>query len=418
MKKFLGFIVASFLLVLPVISFADETEVAIPETSAVATQDEFNEEVLSEEELTLPPEVLKKVRDLERTKKRLEQEEKLYGTPQIEWGWGARGEVLSKQDEGDESKRDNLQFSKLQLVPWLRVYNVTPRVNFTIKSSLNFEGRVNDRVDNRDSDKPKDDAVDNGLTLRPSKELLEALVAALELNTQVNDSQVVLLIEAGKGKIHVGEFPNSKFLDYSALEAFKIDQTGFVGLGMSVDERMELNVEFFNLAEEEQGDLGKSFNLYGAAKLIEDSVKKIRAYASATHNEPSYDNPNDLVFLNSDQNQYSFGMEVKVVNLGSVNLQYIFRENDQTRDDQGFTITYDRGLEILVAGLTGLLKYEYLDTRDPLLGKHQMSVGTKYDIWENFSWVTEVFQTSNGSNPIGSTSKEQTGALTGLQLNW
>ncbi len=446
MKKGLGILVMGVLLTLPVlISYAEGVEETLPPAvplvsgsgtsvnSPLTATTTVNEAVLSESDALdattdaeLPEPVKKELAELRAVTERLKDEEKLYGTVKSTWGVNVRGELKSRQQEGTSEPRDNIEVSKLQLIPYFIVQNLTPHFNLRVHATLNFEGRLNDRIDNRDPDKPKDAATNNGVILRPDKDFLEAAVLALYWNIKLpRDRKAVLVVEAGKGKIHVGDFNNSKFLDYSALEAFNVDQTGYVGVQFAVDDRLNVILEVFNLYEEGAKQLGKSFNLCAEGVLVRDATKVVKVHVAGTHNEPDFDNPNDLVLLSADQNQYSVGGSVTLLNIGTATLQWIYRDNEnaQLRDDQGFSVTFDRELKEYLAGLFGMVKYEYLDvleSRNPLLGKHQLSLGTRYYLDANRVWsvASEVFQTSNGNDPIDFSGDEKTGAKVGFSLGF
>src|SRR3989344_2443032 len=321
---------------------------------------------------------------------------------------------------------DEVQVGKVQVIPYLLVKNFTPRFDFRIHATLNFEGTLNRRLDEQDSEKKEDSANSHGIVLRPDKDLIEAVRAALEWNLgSMGETQAVIVIEAGKGRIMVGDMPNANFFDYSALEVFNIDQTGFISVGVDAGQKAFLRFEIFNLDESEKGNFGKSFNLAGewVFSADADGEPTLRAYVAGTHNEPDFDNKNAVVALSTDQNQYTVGGEVRnVPYLGNVNEQYVYRDNDNgaARDDQGFSVTLDRGLDELLVGMLGMLSYEYLDTRDSLLGKHQVRLGGRYypqwlvpepaedadeeDLEPQRTWYLqgEWGHGSNGNSPIGS----------------
>ena len=371
-----------------------------------------------------------------------DREVALYRKPEFLPRWRIRGELLTQQDEGEGKNRDEVQVGKVQVIPYLLVKNFTPRFDFRIHATLNFEGTLNRRLDEQDSEKKEDRANNHGIVLRPDKDLIEAVRAALEWNLgSMGETQAVIVIEAGKGRIMVGDMPNANFFDYSALEVFNIDQTGFISVGVDAGQKAFLRFEIFNLDESEKGNFGKSFNLAGewVFSADADGEPTLRAYVAGTHNEPDFDNKNAVVALSTDQNQYTVGGEVRnVPYLGNVNAQYVYRDNDNgaARDDQGFSVTLDRGLDELLVGMLGMLSYEYLDTRDSLLGKHQVRLGGRYypqwlvpepaedadeeDLEPQRTWYIqgEYGHGSNGNSPIGSSSDERDMGKVGVGLNW
>ena len=371
------------------------------------------------------------------------KEVSLYRAMQADFGWRIRGELLTQQNEGNGKKRDDAQVGKVQVIPYIVVRNLTPRLDFRVHATLNFEGTLNHQLDKQNPNKKKDDSAnDHGIVLRPDKDFLEAVRAALEINLgSMGETAAVIVIEAGKGKILVGDMPNANFFDYSALEVFNIDQTGFVSVGVDAGQKAFLRFEIFNLEESEKGNFGKSFNLAGEWVFSADANGEpvLRTYVAGTHNEPDFNNKNAVVALSTDQNQYTVGAEAKALPyVGNVNAQYIYRQNNdsKTRDDQGFAITLDRGLDELLVGMLGMLSYEYLDTRDALLGKHQVRLGGRYypqmfvpappddtdpaDVQPQRAWYlqAEWGHGSNGSSPIGSSSDERDMGKVGLGLNW
>ncbi len=370
------------------------------------------------------------------------KEVSLYRAPEFQYGWRLRGELLSQQNEGKSKKRDEAQVGKVQVIPYLIVRNLTPRLDFRVHATLNFEGTLNKQLDKQDSDKKEDSANDHGIVLRPDKDLIEAVRAALEINLgSMGETPAVIVIEAGKGKILVGDMPNANFFDYSALEVFNIDQTGFISVGVDAGDKLFLRFEVFNLEDSEKGNFGKSLNLAGewVFEANADGEATRRLYVAGTHNEPDFANSNAVTTLSVDQNQYTVGAEAKAVPfVGNVNAQYVYRDNQngKVRDDQGFALTLDRDLNELVVGLLGMLSYEYLDTRDTLLGKHQVRLGSRYypqwfvpaptddtdqeDLQPQRAWYlqAEWGHGSNGNKPIGSTSDERDMGKLGLGLNW
>ena len=375
--------------------------------------------------------------------------------PQI----SARAEIKTSQgaqgtDDNHEADRNNIEVSKVQLIPYFRVQNLVPRLDFHVRAVLNFEGRINDRINNRDSDKDTD-SVDNGLWLRPSKELLESVVASLIADLDIVDGRsTVIVFEAGKGKIHVGDISNASFFDLSALEAFNYDQTGFLGLSLQVENRLNVVFEVFNLQDQAGGNFFKSFNFFAEGWIIQDEDKTLRAYASATHAEQDFKNRSEAVDLEEDQDQYTVGVELDIKQIGRISGQYVYRDNKDTRDDHGFSVTYDKAFESFIkkyistlAGLSPMAKYEYLDTRNNADNKHLVAVGANYELnnlWEKkkpaeeildvekeedsssylglenwkWKWGVQVSHASQKAPFSSSTGNEDTRLETGLKINW
>ncbi|MBI2027365.1 MAG: hypothetical protein HYS98_06155 [Deltaproteobacteria bacterium] len=369
----------------------------------------------------------------------------------------ARAEIRTNQGaqgtaDNHEPNRDNVEVRKVQLIPYFRVKNITPRLDFKVHAVLNFESRINDRIERRDGEK-ETDSTDNGLWLRPSKELLEAIVASLEADVNILEGRkTVIVFEAGKGKLHVGDMPNTGFFDYSALEAFNYDQTGFLGLALKVDDRFNVIFEVFNLQDQEGGAFFKSFNFFTEAWVVKDEKKTLRAYASATHAEQDFKNRNEVVDLVEDQDQYSVGAELSIKEIGRVNAQYVYRDNEDSRDDQGFGITYDKAFESflkrILPGFFPMAKYEYLDSSNNPDNKHLVALGANYDVNElwnkidekdednsldddpkkeptylglenwKWSWGFEVYHASRKAPFSTSRGQEDTGIKTGLKINW